>query len=203
MKAFLLTMALFLTTQVSQALVQFEIQPLSLKPSAEVMGVHTGVRGQDAIILTGYAARKVAQDGHFGYDQDREMIVVTGCEVSDLISATLGGVYNIGKLAVITSAAFASAGLKLAFGAIYMGAKFALITVGAAATIGKTVVLATLKGLAYSAYWLADNGLHFIKVPFAAVGTFFGFLCEIPDYFGYDMLACNNAEPEPPAKGQK
>jgi hypothetical protein len=190
MKTFLLTMILFLTTQIAQAWVQFEVQPLSLTPRAEVMGVHTGDYGQDAIVLTGYAAQKVAQEGQFRVNTQREMIVVTGSEVTDLIGSTLGGAYNIGRLAIITSAAFASAGLQIAFSAIYAGARFTILAITVAATIGKTVVFAALEGLAYTVYWVTNAGLRIAMIPFSIVGTFFGYACEIPNYFGRRRLAC-------------
>lgn len=190
MKTLITILGLVFATQISQAFVNFEVQPLTLKSNSEVIGVHTGQYGQDAIILRGYAANKVAQQAGYTIDTRREMIVVTGSEVSNLVYQAVGGLYNTGKLVLLTSAAFASAGLQLAFNTIYIGARFAFITITTAATIGKTIVYTTLRGLAYTVYMVTSTGLRVATAPFYVVARIFRFACNIPNYFGFGRLAC-------------
>jgi hypothetical protein len=190
MKTLLMSILLFFVTQVSHAYVQFEVQPLSLKAQSQVMGVHTGEQGQDAIIYTGQAAQKVAKAAGCRFNPAQEMIVATGSEVTSLVVGALGVAYNTGTLALITSAVFAKAGLRLALNTIRTAAGFTFLTVSTAASLGKTIVHYAIEGAAYSAYVASNIGLQLVKAPLYILGVTLKFACLIPDYFGIGFIDC-------------
>jgi hypothetical protein len=190
MKTWFTILMIVLTSHFANAMVQMEIQPLTLKPTSEVIGIHTGAYGQDAVVLTGYAAQKLAQESEQSFNVENEMIVMTGDEVTELVSHTAGSAYNMGVLTVISSAAFASAGLQIAYGAIYTGAKYTFLAINTTATVGKFIVHSAIVGLAHTVNLITSTGVYLTVVPISILKVIYGFVCAIPNYFGHYLNSC-------------
>lgn len=194
MKALLLSFTLSLMAHIAYGLVEFEVQPLSLRTTREVLGVHMGWQGQDAIVLTGHAAERVASKAGYVLNRTSEMLVVTGSEVSQLIAGSLGGAYGLGKFVLIKSTQFASSALQLAFTTFYSGVRFVFLTIGVGVSLGKNIVagvINTLHKVGTVVYVLSNSGWQLLKIPLSLVGTTLDFVCQIPHYFGINLYSCN------------
>lgn len=194
MKTFLVSLFLCLVAQVSQARMQFEVQPLSIQSRQQVIGVQTDQRShnQRAIVFTGQAAQQVAQSAGQYVDPSCEMVVATGPEVDDLVGSAVGAAYGLGKLVLVTSAAFAAAGIKLALTAIAVGVGLAWVGIAAGVTLAKTAIYIALIGLKAPFYILAGAG-RFFKTRASRRGVYgtYRHACRVPNYFqSYGQHSC-------------
>lgn len=190
MKTLFVGLILFFMTQISHALVQFEVQPLSLKARAQVVGVQVSVDAGRAIVFTGEAAKQVAMAAGVAIDTTKQMIVMTGTEAAELVGTAIGAAYVGGKLVLITTAAFGQAALELALGVITTGAKYTWLAVTTGFTVGKAVIYYTLQGLKVPFYVITETGLFLTRVSAGIVVGTVEFLCLIPNYFGLGLLMC-------------
>jgi len=190
MKTVFLTIFLFLIGTISHAFVQFEVQPLSVRTQQEVMGVQTSY-GQKGVIMTGQRAQQVARvAGYQSFNPKQEMIVMSGSEVSNLVTSSTSAGVAMGSLIIITTAAFTKEALQIAFGALYTAGSFALIGITAGITVAKTLVSLVLGGLGDSYYVIDDSSTsynHGSKV--REVGPY-AYVCRNLDDLGQDVYDC-------------
>lgn len=190
MRTLFLSFALCLFAQLSHAITQLELQPLSIQSQSQVLGVQAGPQAQKAIIFTGQAAEQVAEASGFTIDSTRQMIVMTGAETNSLVGSAIGTTYTAGKLVLISSANFASAATKLALNMVRAGVGVVWLGISSAATLGKTIVYFTLKGLQTSYYLIGGTGVFLVRATESAIVGTLRFVCNIPNYFGLGMLRC-------------
>lgn len=137
-----------------------DIRPLALKAQAEVLGVQVGVDGTKAIVLTGQAAKKVAQAAGYTLNTSKELIVLTGKEVNQLVQVTLRTAGAAGKNALIFSADLTRGTFNLVGRSLHKGA---------------FVVTRTAKYTNDVAQYVVKSLVKFAKLPLIVVrdtGTF-------------------------------
>ncbi|MEZ4814914.1 MAG: hypothetical protein R3A80_06880 [Bdellovibrionota bacterium] len=102
-----------------------EVVPYNLEAGVEVMGVHVAASGkraaQNAVILSGDIAERVADGSGIAFNSARHALLLTGNEVTSLVTSSLTGVRVAGRTVFITSYSFARQATNLALNAIDMG----------------------------------------------------------------------------------
>lgn len=189
MKNLLLALTILVMAPLANAL-ELEVQPLSLKAHASVFGLKVGVDGKKAIIFTGKAAQRVAAEAGYALNASREMIVMTGEKVDDLVEASVKTGIAAGKTVVITSEEFSKKAINVAYAGIYTGKDYVFLAINKAQTIGKELVLLGLHHLKTAFYLIDDIGVTLVKTPRRVIDTSLKLICEIPAYFGLGLIDC-------------
>lgn len=195
MKTLLLSVLLFFVSQVSQAYLEFEVQPLSVqsKSKVQVLGVQVTQESQEqrGVIFTGDAAQQVAQSYHYSdFDSSQQMIVMTGQECDSLVGDSIYGIHRTTDLILITSSMFARSALSLAFDVINAGTRFLWLDVSTRHTRGKSLVKGVLYAPNQETYVVDDRGFSLVSTPVYIISRTFEFICDIPGYLGLWFLEC-------------
>ncbi len=145
---------------------EIEVQPLSLKAKAEILGIQGSVNGQKAIIFTGNTALSLAKSAGQTIDITRQMLVMTGKEVEDLVEFSLKETAAVGKNTLIVSGQFTREALRIAYRGVYTVIQLAWIPAHTGYTLAKSVTKTAVKLALTPVYLLTDIGLAFGRLLF-------------------------------------
>jgi hypothetical protein len=121
---------------------EIEIRPLNLEVKAEVFGFQAGVDGKKLIVLTGEAAKKVANAAGQAYDASKEVVILAGEEVEQLWAATVEVVGQTDDVVIVGASWLRDRAIDMALNAQRLGN----VTWNFAGTLGNEL----LKGLNFA-----------------------------------------------------
>ena len=140
-----------------------QVAPKTLKGSVEVLGFQVEASGEQAIILAGNTAARVAQAGGVAFKKSSEMLIVTGDAASTLVANSLNGVAHGTEYAYVSTKAFAQSAYDLSINAVQTGAA-KVYDIGAKATVHtRAIALGIAESSSKSVTLLADTGLKVLE----------------------------------------
>jgi hypothetical protein len=154
----------------AQAL-EIKVAPLALNVKAQVLGFQVQANGAQAILLTGRTAKYIANQAGLGFKKGTQMLVVTGEEVTGLVSSHLvNTAANVGEFVFVNTTEFASDAYSLTLNAVKNGTAVVL-NIGESASDAAGLIVTGLFGAAHSSVTMItdagisilENGVDFIK----------------------------------------
>lgn len=122
---------------------EIEIRPLDLQARAEVFGFQAGVDGKKLIVLTGEAAKKVAEATGQAFDATKDVVILAGQEVEELWQDTVEVVGQVDDVVIVGASWLRDRSIDLAINAHRLGK----LTWNFAGNLGNEL----LKGLDFAA----------------------------------------------------
>ncbi|NCN27804.1 hypothetical protein GW915_09540 [bacterium] len=138
-KSFIALTAILVASVQANAL-EIAVAPMQLKGHVEVAGVQAAVDGEAAIVLAGDTAVAVAKRAGVTLNATKEVLVITGEEVSELVAAAAKKAGTVGQNTLIATAELSQDALALTQDAVNAGVSIVVV--------GKDIVTAgTVEGL--------------------------------------------------------
>lgn len=157
-----------------------EVAPLKLQASVEAFGVHLGVDGKKAVVFAGDVAEDIAHMAGVGFKKGKQVIIVTGKEVDQLLRNSVNLAGDVSKTMIILTGDIMDRAIDLTKDAVRLGFDIVIVTYKKGKTFGSVLVKTLYKLGKAPIIFITDTGKEVIE--------FTGKLVMIPFKVGCSTL---------------